>query len=323
MSSCRSATNATGAWSDYRSLLHVQGRQLESVSIVAVKGGKVPIDAGRLGTSCEHDKRFEESGNIAALENTRALDQVKIQVMIEDIDCLFHAGGHGIFVAFEERLADIVTRSYAAGKAVAAVCHGTIGFVGAKDGAGPIVRRQKVAGFSNDVEKTVGLYGKVPNVLETKFEELDAKYVEDETFKRYAVRDERLVTGQNPMSSMTCAGSALEILEWFLEADFSMPRDQACKVTFFCGGMLFRRTTAPTMKRYVDEALARFREEEPFSRCMYEVLDDAGLTDERTRKRRTNTWQLRLRRHTRTLLTVPCWQRVSRLQCCRSSSEVG
>ena len=185
------------------------------------------------------------------------------------------------------------------------------------------MRRQKVAGFSNDVEKTVGLYGKVPNVLETKFEELDAKYVEDETFKRYAVRDERLVTGQNPMSSMTCAGSALEVLEWFLEADFSMPRDQACKVTFFCGGMLFRRTTAPTMKRHVDEALARFREEEPFSRCMYEVLDDAGLTDERTRKRRTNTWQLRLRRHTRTLLTVPCWQRVSRLQCCRSSSEVG
>ena len=99
------------------------------------------------------------------------------------------------------------------------------------------------------------------------------------TFKRHAVRDERLVTGQNPMSSVTCAGSTLEALEWFLEADFSVPRDQACKGTFFCGGMLFRRTLAPTMKRYVDEALFMFREEERFSRCMSEVLGAAGLTD--------------------------------------------
>ena len=84
--------------------------------IVAVKGGKVPVDAGSLVTSCEYDKRFEESGDTAALENTQTLDQVKIQVMIEDIDRPFHAGGHCIFMAFEKRCADIVTRSYAAGK---------------------------------------------------------------------------------------------------------------------------------------------------------------------------------------------------------------
>ena len=42
--------------------------------------------------------------------------------------------------------------------------------------------RQKAAGFSNDEEKTVGLYGKVLNVLEIKFEELGAKYVEGEAF---------------------------------------------------------------------------------------------------------------------------------------------
>ena len=233
-------------------------------------------------------KRFEESDDIAAPENTQALDQVKIQVMIEDIDCILLAGSHGIFVAFEEGCADIVTRSYAAGRAVAAVCHGSTGFVGAKDGAGPLVRRQKVAGFSNDEEKTVGLYGKVPNVLETMFEELGAKYVEGETFKRYAVRDERLVTGQNSMSSVTCAGSVLETLEWFLEAGFSVHLYQACKGTFFCGGMLFRRTLAPTMKRYVDEALVRFREEERFSRCMFEVLGAAGLSDETYKKKANN-----------------------------------
>ena len=347
---------------------------------MAIKGGKVPIDAGSLVTSCEHDKRFEESGDIAAFENTQALDQAKIHVMVEDIDRIFLADGHGIFVAFEEGCADIVTRSYAAGKVVAVVCNDISGLVGAKDSAEPLVRcgsslvlwsvagiwmeelaqrlrqletqvghqravielqqdqlmrqhmtldadratrvpvtpiaqdtrahlvdlrvgnkletiageshewkgRQKVAGFSNDEEKTVGLYGKVLSVLEINSEELGAKYVEGETFRRHAVRDERLVAGQNPMSSVTCAGLALESLEWFLEADFSAPRDQACKGTFFCGGMLFRRTLAPTMKRYVDEALFMFREEDRFYRCMFEVLGAAGLSDETYKKEANN-----------------------------------
>ena len=355
---CCRATNATGAWSDHRSPPHVQGSRLQCVSIVAIKGGKVPIDAGSLVISCEHDKRFEESGDIAAFENTQA----KIHVMVEDIDRIFLADGHGIFVAFEEGCADIVTRSYAAGKVVAVVCNDTSGLVGAKDSAEPLVRcgsslvlwsvagiwmeelaqrlrqletqvghqravielqqdqlmrqhttldadratrvpvtpiaqdtrahlvdlrvgnkletiageshewkgRQKVAGFSNDEEKTVGLYGKVLSVLEINSEELGAKYVEGEIFRRHAVRDERLVAGQNPMSSVTCAGLALESLEWFLEADFSAPRDQACKGTFFCGDMLFKRigSTDVCSKSWM-------------------LLDSPT---KRTRKRRTTTW---------------------------------
>ena len=110
------------------------------MSIVAIKGGKVPIDAGSLVTSCEHDKRSEESGDIAVFENTQALDQAKIHVMAEDIDRIFLADGHGIFVAFEEGCADIVTRSYAAGKVVAVVCNDISGLVGAKDSAEPLVR---------------------------------------------------------------------------------------------------------------------------------------------------------------------------------------
>ena len=45
---------------------------------------------------------------------------------------------------------------------------------------------------------------------------------------------------------------------------------------------------APTMKRYVDEALFMFREEERFSRCMSEVLGAAGLTDETYKEKATN-----------------------------------
>ena len=113
--------------------------RLQCMSTVAIKGGKVSIDAGSLVTSCEHDKRFEESGDIAVFENKQALDQVKIHVMVEDIDRIFLADGHGIFVAFEEGCAEIVTRSYAAGKVIAVVCNDISGLVGANS-AEPFVR---------------------------------------------------------------------------------------------------------------------------------------------------------------------------------------
>ena len=45
------------------------------------------------------------------------------------------------------------------------------------------MRRQKVAGFSNDEEKTVGVYGKVLNVLGTKFKEFGAECVEVENLQ--------------------------------------------------------------------------------------------------------------------------------------------
>ena len=62
-------------------------------------------------------------------------------------------------------------------------------------------------------EKTVGLDGKVPYALGTEFLEIGAEYVEGETFKPHVVMDGRLVTGQNPMSSVACGGFALDAME--------------------------------------------------------------------------------------------------------------
>ena len=116
------------------------------MSTVSVKGGDVATDAGSLATPCEHDKRFEESGDITALESTLSLEQAKI----EDIDCFFLVGDQGTCVDFEEGCADTVTRTCAAVKVVAAVCHGSSGLVGAKDGAELLVMGEKVAGISNE-----------------------------------------------------------------------------------------------------------------------------------------------------------------------------
>ena len=42
------------------------------------------------------------------------------------------------------------------------------------------------------------------------------------------------------------------------------------------------------MKRYVEEALFMFREEDRFYRCMFEVLGAAGLSDETYKKEANN-----------------------------------
>jgi putative intracellular protease/amidase len=62
-----------------------------------------------------------------------------------------------------------------------------------------------VAGFSNEEEDAVGLTGIVPFALETRLRDLGGVYERGAKWAPFAVRDERLITGQNPASSAAVA----------------------------------------------------------------------------------------------------------------------
>jgi putative intracellular protease/amidase len=62
-----------------------------------------------------------------------------------------------------------------------------------------------VAAFSNSEEAAAGLTDKVPFLLETRLRGLGATYESGPDFQPFAVRDGRLVTGQNPASSEAVA----------------------------------------------------------------------------------------------------------------------
>ncbi|KAJ9525042.1 hypothetical protein QJQ45_017392 [Haematococcus lacustris] len=136
-------------------------------------------------------------------------------VNVVDYDAVFLPGGHGTVVDFpgSEALAQALASMWEAGKVVSAVCHGPVGLVGVKTASGEaLVKGKKVTGFSNSEERAVAKEDVVPFLLEDKLKELGGSYESGADWAPCAVRDGRLVTGQNPGSSAACAKLVVQVL---------------------------------------------------------------------------------------------------------------
>jgi putative intracellular protease/amidase len=186
------------------------------VTLASIAGGRPPADP----TSLEEDegkrpaavRRFlADEAAMAALASTLAVTEVDPA----GFDAIFLPGGHGTMWDFpgNEALARAVGAIYEAGGVVGAVCHGPAGLVGARrmDGR-PLVEGLAVNGFTDAEESAVGLTEAVPFLLETRLRDLGGRFEGGAPFTSKAVRDGRLVTGQNPMSSAAVADLLLEAL---------------------------------------------------------------------------------------------------------------
>ncbi len=185
------------------------------VTIASIAGGKVPIDPHSLE---EADKpasvtRFlEDAAAMRRIEATPSLAGLSA----DGYDAVFLPGGHGVMWDMPDNaaLAALLSKAWAQGKVVAAVCHGPAGLVGARDEAGkPLVAGRKVAAFTNTEEDAAGLTKAVPFLLETRLRELGAEYGKGPDFQPFALRDGKLVTGQNPASSAKVAALVLEAIK--------------------------------------------------------------------------------------------------------------
>ncbi|HEX5746639.1 MAG TPA: type 1 glutamine amidotransferase domain-containing protein [Archangium sp.] len=181
------------------------------VDIASPLGGKAPADPRSLGEQSEVVRAFlADPAAVKKMENTLALEQVK-----GTYDAYFVVGGHGVMwdLAAYAPLHKMLGKEWDRGAVVAAVCHGPAALVGVKDKAGkPLVAGRRVAGFSNEEEAAVKLDKVVPFALETRLKELGGNYERGPMWKSFAVRDGRLVTGQNPASSAAVAREVLSAL---------------------------------------------------------------------------------------------------------------
>jgi putative intracellular protease/amidase len=183
-----------------------------TVDIASPRGGQPPVDP-----KSEKDEKPEVKAFLAdpaagrALASTLPLSEVR-----DDYDAFFVVGGHGVMwdLAEDARLQELLGKAHAAGKVVAAVCHGPAALVGVRTPAGaPLVAGKRVAGFSDEEEAAVGLAQVVPFALESKLRSLGGKYQRGPTWASFAVVDGHLVTGQNPASSGAVAESVLKLLQ--------------------------------------------------------------------------------------------------------------
>lgn len=178
-----------------------------TVDIASIKGGEIPFDKGSMqGDFYTSDcKKFMEDADAQSLaKNSKA---------IADIDVLsysgiYMAGGHGTCTDFygNQALYDVVDKAFANGKVVAADCHGPIGLLGCKKPDGtPLVAGKKVTGFTDSEEAAVGLTDKVPALIESEFRKLGADFQKGADWGVNVAVDGKLITGQNPASSVACA----------------------------------------------------------------------------------------------------------------------
>ena len=186
-----------------------------------ILGGPSPIDAGSMGEGffTDYAKKFmhdpagfgmfmhqKKLADIISAWNCGAADGLM------SYDAIYLAGGHGTCTDFTDNktLKSAIEGMLAAGKVVAADCHGPIALAQcSKPDGSPLVQGLCVTGFCDSEEAAVGQTGNVPFLIETKFKELGAKYEKAADWNPKASVDGNLVTGQNPQSSEACAKAVI------------------------------------------------------------------------------------------------------------------
>jgi putative intracellular protease/amidase len=184
------------------------------ITVASPKGGAAPVDPKSDDPKAETPamKRFRNDPDAQrALTHTVKLSTVSAA----DYDAVFYPGGHGPLwdLAEDRKSIAVIEQVYAAGKPVAAVCHGpaVLRHAKAPDGS-PIVRGRAVTGFANTEEAAVGLTNVVPFLVEDALKANGGKYSKGEDWSDHAVVDGNLITGQNPASSESTARALLEQL---------------------------------------------------------------------------------------------------------------
>lgn len=184
------------------------------VVLASPRGGQPPLDPKSDAPDAQTPATVRFNGDtaaIAALAQTRKL----ADVVNEPVDAVFYPGGHGPLWDLVEDADSLklIEQNFAAGKPVAAVCHGPAVLRNAKGVMSqPLVKDKRVTGFSNEEEAAAGLTDVVPFLLEDALKAQGAHYESGAAFQPHVIVDGRLVTGQNPASSEPAAHALLKLL---------------------------------------------------------------------------------------------------------------
>lgn len=194
------------------------------VDIVSSKGGKVefdgfsdpenqmtiyPNDLVTIGFS--HHKDFGK-----LMENTKSIDEVNIA----DYDAVCVAGGGGPLITFkdDEKLHQFIADFYEQGKVVGMLCHGTSLLLWAKLSNGTLLADGKTWTGYSDAEEQMNNEAAGFELNEYTIETEAKKnpntnYEAAGALEPFAIRDGRLITGQQQHSSALFSQLVIEALE--------------------------------------------------------------------------------------------------------------
>jgi len=193
-----------------------------AVTIASPDGGKVEMDS--LSDPRDESKWSADDlitmgfvntpDLIALLEDTPKLADLDL----EDYDAIMVAGGQAPMFSFRgsQPVHGALRRFYEAEKPVCVYCHGTAALVDLKLSDGSyLVEGMTVTGFANVEEDFSDAFvGQqvMPFRVEDELQRRGANYVQGGLFKAFAVRDGRLITGQQQYSARKVAEMLIEAL---------------------------------------------------------------------------------------------------------------
>ncbi len=190
--------------------------------IASPDGGKVEIDAlsdprDPSGYSA-HDlisMGFLHTPSLAALfEDTKPLSEVSVA----DYDAIVISGGQAPMYTFRHNIAlqRLIAAFYEAGKPTAALCHGVSALIDVTLSDGSyLIAGKTMTGFANveeDFADRIAGTKVMPWHIEDAAKERGANYIQAGLWKPFAVRDGRLITGQQQYSGAKTAQIVIESL---------------------------------------------------------------------------------------------------------------
>jgi putative intracellular protease/amidase len=192
------------------------------VTIASPYGGKVEMDS--LSDPRDPSQWSAEDLISMGFVNTPALmarleDTPRLADLdLDEFDAIMVAGGQSPMFTFRENqdLHRAIRHFYAAEKPTAVYCHGTAALADLKLSDGSyLVDGKTVTGFANAEEEFSDAFvGQqvMPWRVEDVLRERGANYVQGGLFKAFAVRDGRLITGQQQYSGRRVAQMVIEAM---------------------------------------------------------------------------------------------------------------
>ncbi|KPA16271.1 Beta-lactamase-like domain protein [Candidatus Magnetomorum sp. HK-1] len=172
------------------------------VDIASIEGGKIPIDPMSFapGLISSYDQRYlADEVFLKKTNNSLKIDNIDFT----DYDIVFLSGGWGAAydLGFSEVLGKKITAAYRESIPLGAVCHGSLGFLRAKDKNGnPLVTGKRITGVTDKQVRELGIEI-TPQHPETELKAAGAIYESNtatlDILANYIVADGIIITGQN------------------------------------------------------------------------------------------------------------------------------
>lgn len=184
------------------------------IVVASPQGGEAPLDP----SSVEAFKNDAISTKFLSHHENLWKNTHKLSEFVgkaKDFEAIFFVGGHGPMydLATDATSHKLINEFYDHNRIVSAVCHGPAALAKVQVSDGKyLLDGQKVTGFSNAEETSVGLMAAMPFSLEDELNKASGgHYVKAENAwgeKVVVSREGRLITGQNPASA-TGVGQAI------------------------------------------------------------------------------------------------------------------